>query len=109
MADQGLQTLNHQKKEELWAKRIQECRESGLGVKDWCAAQGLSYHTYYKWQQKLFRKYISGSETSFYEVNVSKSGSATAVSVHIGAYRADIYNCADEQTIQSVVRALKIC
>ena len=59
MADQGLQTLKQHKKEELWAKRIQECRESGLGVQDRCAAQGLSYHTYYKWQQKLFRKYTS--------------------------------------------------
>ena len=48
MTDQSLQALNHQKKEELWASRIQQCRESGLGAQAWCAEQGLSYHTYYK-------------------------------------------------------------
>ena len=41
MTDQSLQALNHQKKEELWASRIQQCRESGLGVQAWCAEQGL--------------------------------------------------------------------
>ena len=109
MADQGLQALNHQKKEELWAKRIQECRDSGLSVQAWCAEQGLSYHTYYKWQQKLYRKYPSASETGFYELNVSSSGNMAAVTVHIGAYSADVYNGADEQTVKTVLRALQIC
>ena len=109
MAELGLQTLNHEKKEELWAKRIQECRNSGLGVQAWCAAQGLSYHTYYKWQQKLFRKYSPESGTGFYEVNLGSAGSNAAVIVHIGAYSAEIYNGADEETIQSALRALKIC
>ena len=109
MTDHGLQALNHQKKEEVWAKRIQQCRDSGLGVQSWCAEQGLSYHTYYKWQQKLFRKYSSDSETGFYEVNLSSGSGTVAVTVHIGANSADVYNGADEQTIQSVLRALKIC
>ena len=52
MAEQSLQTLNRQRKEQEWAGRIKACRESGLGVQAWCAEQGLSYHTYYKWQQR---------------------------------------------------------
>ena len=109
MAELGLQKLNHEKKEELWAKRIQECRNSGLGVQGWCAAQGLSHHTYYKWQQKLFPKHSSESETGFYEVNLRSAGSNAAIIVHMGVYSAEIYNGADEQTIQYALRALKIC
>ena len=109
MAEQSLQAFNHQKKEELWAARIQQCRESGLGVQAWCAEQGLSYHTYYKWQQKLYHKYASEVGSGFYEVHLSSTGNTAAVTVHIGQYSADVYNGANEQTITSVVRALKKC
>ena len=109
MTEQSLQALNHQKKEELWASRIQKCRESGLGVQAWCAEQGLSYHTYYKWQQKLYRKYTSAEVGTFYEVPLSSVGSTAAVTVQIGQYSMDIYNGADERTISSVLRALKTC
>ena len=108
MTEQSLQTLNHQKKEELWASRIQQCRESGLGVQAWCAEQGLSYHTCYKWQQKLYHKYASAEVGSFYEVPLSTAGSA-AVTIQIGQYSMEIYNGADERTISSVLRALKTC
>ena len=108
MAEQSLQAINRQQKEALWASRIKQCRESGLGVQAWCAEQGLSYHTYYKWQQRLFRKY-SEPATGFYEVSMSRTGGSAAVTVHIGIYSADVYDGADEQTIRSVVRALKSC
>ena len=108
MTEQSLQALNHQKKEELWASRIQQCRESGLGVQAWCAEQGLSYHTYYKWQQKLYHKYASAEVGGFYEVPLGTAGSA-AVTVQIGQYSLEIYNGADERTIRSVLRALKTC
>jgi len=41
MSEQSLQAMNNQKREELWAMRIKQCRESGLKVKEWCAEQGL--------------------------------------------------------------------
>lgn len=109
MAEQSLQMLNHQKKEELWATRIQQCRESGLGVQAWCAEQGLSYHTYYKWQQKLYHKYSAATENEFYEVQLNSFSNKAAVTVHVGQCSADVYNGADEQTIRSVLRALKTC
>lgn len=108
MAEQSLQTLNSQKREELWAMRIRQCRESGLGVQAWCAEQGLSYHTYYKWQQKLFRKYAEPT-TGFYEISSSVAGGKVAATVRMGMYSADIYAGADERTVLSVLKALKSC
>ena len=108
MSEKSLQALNSQRREELWATRIKQCRESGLGVQAWCAEQGLSYHTYYKWQSKLFRKYTE-AETGYYEISSAGNPGRAVASVHVGLYTADIYSGADEQTVQAVVRALKSC
>ena len=108
MAEQGLQVLNKRQKEELWAMRIRQCRESGLGVQTWCAEQGLSYHTYYKWQSRLYHKYAEG-ETSFYEVSAAGPVGRAVAAVHVGMYTADVYSGADEQTVRAVIKALKSC
>ena len=108
MAEQSLQAMNSQKREEVWAVRIRQCRESGLKVKEWCAEQGLCYHTYYKWQQRLFRKYAEPAG-NFYEISPVKSNGRVAVTVHTGMYSADIYGGADEETIRAVLLAIKTC
>jgi len=36
-----------------WAKIIQECRESGELVEEFCLRKGIGKHKYYYWQQKL--------------------------------------------------------
>ena len=109
MSEQSLQVLNHQKKEELWAARISECRESGLGVQAWCAERGISHHTYYKWQQKLYHKYAEATNNQFYEINLNSGNNQAAVTVCLGQFRADVYNGADEHTIRAVMSALKSC
>lgn len=108
MAEQSLQTLNRQNRAALWATRIKECRESGMRVKDWCAEQGLCYHTYYKWQTRLFHKYTEPT-AGFYEITPARNSGRVAVTVHTGTYSADIYGGADEETIRAVLQAIKTC
>ena len=36
-----------------WKERVAECRSSGMGVKEWCAAQGISNQTYYRWEKLI--------------------------------------------------------
>lgn len=104
----SLQTLNYQQKATLWLSRIEACRSSGMRVQDWCAEQGLSYHTYYKWQQRLFRSCAAETQ-KFYEVNCVEPGGSTAVTLRTGEYRLDIYAGADSGTIASVLKAIKEC
>ena len=103
-----LQTLNSQQKATLWLSRIEACSSSGMRVQDWCTEQGLSYHTYYKWQQKLFRSYVAESQ-KFYEVNCVQPGGGAAVTLRTGEYSLDIYAGADSGTITSVLKAIKEC
>ena len=79
-----------------------------MGVQAWCAEQGLSYHTYYKWQRRLYQQF-SESATGFYEVSTAGTTGHAAITVHVGMFSADVYGGADEQTIKAVVKALKSC
>lgn len=36
-----------------WQCLIKECRESGMMIKDWCTANGISKHQYYYWLAKI--------------------------------------------------------
>lgn len=104
----SLQTVNHQQKAAQWLSRIEACRSSGMSVRDWCAEQGLSYHTYYKWQQRLFQACSTESQ-QFYEVDCCQSTGSATVTLRAGEYSLDIYAGADSGTIASVLRAIKEC
>ena len=39
-----------------WSARIAECRSSGKAVKEWCAEQGISVQTYYRWEKRFVEK-----------------------------------------------------
>lgn len=64
--ENGLQTLNQQKKIAAWSERIAACRNSGDTVKVWCQANGVSAASYYKWQKKIF-ELTSAQQTDFAE------------------------------------------
>ena len=36
-----------------WAKTIQECHDSGLSNKEFCAQRGIAEKTYYYWLRKV--------------------------------------------------------
>ena len=36
-----------------WAKTIQECQDSGLSNKEFCALRGIAEKTYYYWLRKV--------------------------------------------------------
>ena len=36
-----------------WQCLIKECKESGLKITDWCAANGVSRYQYYYWLDKI--------------------------------------------------------
>jgi len=51
----GVRELKHESKLQEWSVRIAECRSSGMGVKAWCAAQGIALKTYYNWERQIVK------------------------------------------------------
>ena len=107
-----LQQLNEQNKLSLWAARISECRNSGLSVKDWCKENGVSEQTYYKWQRRVFALAKAQHESQFAEVMPTMTHFETrqpAITVHASGISVDIHNGADLDTVEAVLRILKLC
>lgn len=38
---------------ELWKKRINDRKSSGLNVSDWCERNNLTKHAYYYWKKRI--------------------------------------------------------
>ena len=55
--------------EQLWQKRIKECRQSGLSIQAWCLQNGLKNSAYYYWVKKfkILEQQATG-ENTFAEV-----------------------------------------
>ena len=52
----GVTELKREVKLREWSVRIAECRNSGKAVKEWCAEQGISVQTYYRWEKRFVEK-----------------------------------------------------
>jgi hypothetical protein len=52
-----------------WSEIIARYRQSGLGSRDFCAAEGLVPRTFAKWERRLRRK--DGTKGQFIEVPAS--------------------------------------
>lgn len=47
---------------ELWMKRIQDCRESGLTQKEWCEQNQISVSSFRYWISKMNKKNMDDSD-----------------------------------------------
>ena len=45
--------LKHQAKVQKWGLAIQDCRSSGLSVREWCRQRGITPTTYYRWEREV--------------------------------------------------------
>ena len=51
----SVQELKHAARLQEWSARVAECRSSGIGVKAWCAEQGIALKTYYNWEKQIVK------------------------------------------------------
>ena len=52
----GVTELKREVMLQEWSASIAECRNSGKTVKEWCAEQGISAQTYYRWEKRFVEK-----------------------------------------------------
>ena len=45
--------LKHQAQQQKWMAAIQDCRSSGLPVRQWCRQRGITPSTYYRWEREV--------------------------------------------------------
>lgn len=47
--------MNKQDSLSLWKQRIEEQKNSGMGIREWCESRNLSKDAYYYWRKKIQR------------------------------------------------------
>ena len=111
----GLQVYNEHQKMSEWAKKVKQCRSSGLSVREWCQENRINISSYYKWQRKIYSLVEAEKESQVSEfVDVTPSvemyeTASVAITVHAKGVAADIHNRADPATVEAVLRLLKLC
>lgn len=53
----------------LWEKYIEDCKASGLSVKEWCKSKDVSVHKYYYWLHKIQELHLPEAKEQFVEIS----------------------------------------
>ena len=72
MEQTGLKVYQQEQRMREWISQVEACKNSGLPTKVWCEQQGISVHTYYKRQEKVFKYLQNQRDASFVEIPVMR-------------------------------------
>ena len=109
--------LKHQAKMQEWGLEIQDCRSSGLSVREWCRQRGVTPTTYYRWEREVLSgiRRKDGAErsgTAFVELpapQMLRNVSERTATLNIGSSSIDLYQEIDPQLLRTLVELLRTC
>ena len=109
--------LKHQAKVQKWGLAIQDCRSSGLSVREWCRQRGITPTTYYRWEREVLsgigRKDAEGrSGGTFVELPAPqplRNNSERAATLNIGSSSIDLYQEMGPELLRTLVELLRQC
>ena len=118
--DNSLKIVAHNTLLQEWAKRVKECRRSGLSVKQWCTENNVALSTFYTWQKRVFnavsvqvQQTLVNSGPVFAEITKELPAKLVpadvAATVRVGEICVDFYDNASSIFIESFLRGLKSC
>ena len=108
-------------RQEQWEKLIADCQSSGLQVDEWCEKNQVSRHAYYYWLRKIRTKACESmlpaipdqnKSIAFAKVELQSHHPVTSagITIHLSSATLEVRDGASQQTIESVLLALKkIC
>lgn len=111
--------LKHQARLQEWAAEIQDCRSSGLSVRQWCRQRGTTATTYYRWERELLS--IAGTtmtqlETpavAFAELPVPQQACCNtaerSATLRVGNVSIDVYPQCGAEQMKMLVEILRTC
>jgi hypothetical protein len=111
--------LKHQARLQEWAATIQDCRSSGLSVKQWCREREITTTTYYRWERELLSLANATPElpkltsAAFAELPVSKlqcqNVAEVSATLHIGDVSLDLRQELTPDLLKALVEVLRSC
>lgn len=99
-----------------WMQIIKDRQESGMNVKNFCLARGISRDAYFYWQTKLRKAACSGM-TKTGEINApvpkgwmqlsDTGGPKTSLNIEVSGCRITVDNNTDPELLKNVCRLLR--
>lgn len=95
----------------VWMQHLAKMKRSGLSGMAWCAQEGISYHKYRYWRDRIGTPGKSGaSTTTWLELDpssiVSIPASSDGLAVRIGEATVELRRGFDAELLREIVRAL---
>ena len=109
--------LKHQARKQEWGLAIQECRGSGLSVREWCRQRGVTTTTYYRWEREILggirrKDATDRSAVAFAELPVPhplRNSSERTVTLNLGNGSIDLYQEMSPELLRTLVELLRTC
>ena len=111
--------LKHQARLQEWAGAIQDCRSSGLSVRQWCRERGITPTTYYRWERELLsvasttKALPETPAVAFAELPVPKQVSCNvaerSATLRMDNVSIDIYPQCGAEQLKALVEILRTC
>ena len=110
--------LKHHARLQTWSAAIQECRSSGLSVKQWCKQRDVTPTTYYRWERELLALARTEEHTKretmvFAELPTPKceiqNVSERVATFRINDVSVDIYAGVQPELLKALVETLRSC
>jgi hypothetical protein len=112
--------LKHKARLQEWATAIQECRSSGLSVKEWCKGKEITTATYYRWEREVLTIANSAPElpetaasVTFAELPVQKQVCRDSVecsaTLRIGDASLELHQEMTPELLKALVETLRSC
>ena len=111
--------LKHQPRLQEWAAAIEDCRSSGLSVRQWCRERGTTPTTYYRWERELLsvasstKRLLETPTVAFAELPAPKQMSCSAAersaTLHLGNVSIDIYPQCSAEQLKALIEIFRIC
>lgn len=90
-------------RKEEWAEQVRRCRKSGLTVSEWCKQNNINPKTYYYHLRKIRKEICEQIPVPVMTV----SEKCPTIKLSIADVAAEIPEGISEQTITSVIRAIR--
>ena len=112
--EKSLQSFNADQNLQLWSNRVQERRNSGKSVKEWCRENDIAPGSFYYWQSKIFHLLAEKQQTNFAEIPVEVMARATSSNNNIAniateGYKVEVFAGATPEQIAAILEGLKRC
>lgn len=109
--------LKHQARLKEWALAVQDCRSSGMSVRQWCRERGTTATTYYRWEREVLSAAAPRLPEAAPEVFVEiphpsrqcRNDADHSATLRIGESSIEFYQEIGPELLMAIIKELRSC